>query len=748
MQTPNFTCSSPQGLDTNTNTGRNTRLSYLYGFFCNQPLTCTLHEVMSIVKNSNTEQLTNSIRSYMAASENQGGELAQRGNFVKQADNLKKQLPMFTFSVLLEGGKSQKYIKEFTGLVAIDIDNKTTEEVVQLMEKGRNNPYCIFMQSSSRGHGLHLVFNTDSRDFLNSHWDGKDKAPYTWVWNAVRQHVKDNFDAEADKLCKDLCRGMAICADPQTYFNPDAQALHIDTEGFGTKKSKGQTRKPGTSRAKAARLDAVIDSIQQALAKAGKKPEEGQRNDYVYVFACKCNEFGVEEDEVKAYCLEHFQQEDFPETEINATVASAYKNEDEHGTRSKKDKYANYEELTALIDGYGQWRMNELTLEYEIKTEADEDYRTVRDEDINEVFRRGREANLYINKSEVENILHSKRTEHYNPVLDYLNGLPACTILADGRCRIEGRTEERDYIAELIARVKTESPSEEVCKYFKKWFVAMVKSWIYPEFVNELALGLLGKQGIFKTTFLRMLLPGELSKKYFDIKETNGLYSKDDKIKLANTLLYDLEEVDGMSPRELNEFKAIVSMKEVKVRLPYGRNVVTRKRLASFAFTGNKREILNDSTGNRRFIPFWVISILDPHKNPIDYEALYAQALQLAKSDFECYVPSKEIDALNKHNEEFSMPVLEVELVNHYLGVPSATDYYVWEPLGIIAGKLYARANHKKEPDLLMLANALKQAGFIKKRTKSGFVYCVRYLEDRDIQSRYAMEGYIPKDAS
>lgn len=719
------------------------RLSYLRDFYSTDPITCLLHKVVGITKDCATVQRTQFIREDIARKNDETLETTVHGTASNQADKQKKHLPVVMFSVLLEGGKKRENIKEFTGLVAIDIDKKTPEEVTRLVEKAQSNPHCIFLQPSCSGCGLHLVVKTDSREFLNSHWDGKDAKPYIWVWNAVRQHVEEYLGAEVDKACKNPERGMAICADPLTFYNPDAQALHIDTEGFGTKKPKGQKRKEGTSRAKAARLAAVIDSIQQELAKAGKKPEEGQRNDYVYVFACKCNEFGVEEDEVKAYCLEHFQQEDFPETEINATVASAYKNEDEHGTRRKKDKYANYEELTALIDGYGQWRMNELTLEYEIKTESDEDYRTVRDEDINEVFRRGREANLYINKGEVENILHSNRTEHYNPVLDYLNGLPACTILEDGRCRIEGRTEERDYIAELIARVTTESNPQEVCKYFKKWFVAMVKSWICPEFVNELALGLLGEQGIFKTTFLRMLLPGELSRKYFDIKETNGLYSKDDKIKLANTLLYDLEEVDSMSSRELNEFKAIVSMKEVKVRLPYGRNVVTRKRLASFAFTGNKREILNDSTGNRRFIPFWVTSILDPYKNPIDYEALYAQALQLAKSDFECYVPSKEIDALNKHNEEFSMPVLEDELVNHYLGQPYGTDF-VWEPLSVISGRLIQLANLKTSLEIRNLSAALRKAGFKSKKKSQGIVFCVRYRKNEEIKSQYVIDGYVP----
>ena len=45
---------------------------------------------------------------------------------------------------------------------------------------------------------------------------------------------------------------------------------------------------------------------------------------------------------------------------------------------------------------------------------------------------------------------------------------------------------------------------------FKKWFVAMVASWLYDNVVNHQVLVLIGRQGIFKTTGLENLIPPHL----------------------------------------------------------------------------------------------------------------------------------------------------------------------------------------------------------------------------------------------
>ncbi|WP_232432746.1 virulence-associated E family protein [Parabacteroides distasonis] len=42
---------------------------------------------------------------------------------------------------------------------------------------------------------------------------------------------------------------------------------------------------------------------------------------------------------------------------------------------------------------------------------------------------------------------------------------------------------------------------------FKKWFVAMVASWMADEVTNHEILVLIGRQGIYKTTWIDRLMP-------------------------------------------------------------------------------------------------------------------------------------------------------------------------------------------------------------------------------------------------
>ena len=58
---------------------------------------------------------------------------------------------------------------------------------------------------------------------------------------------------------------------------------------------------------------------------------------------------------------------------------------------------------------------------------------------------------------------------------------------------------------------------------FKKWFVAMVASWMYDEVVNHTVLVLVGRQGIYKTTWLEHLIPPHLRAYACKLANSNDL---------------------------------------------------------------------------------------------------------------------------------------------------------------------------------------------------------------------------------
>ena len=72
-------------------------------------------------------------------------------------------------------------------------------------------------------------------------------------------------------------------------------------------------------------------------------------------------------------------------------------------------------------------------------------------------------------------------------------------------------------------------------------------------------------------------------------------------------------------------------------------------RHASFIASTNKRQCLQDIDGNRRFLPSSVLSV--DYQTPVNYPAVYSQALALLDSGYQYWYEGDELDSLNEHNE-------------------------------------------------------------------------------------------------
>ena len=153
---------------------------------------------------------------------------------------------------------------------------------------------------------------------------------------------------------------------------------------------------------------------------------------------------------------------------------------------------------------------------------------------------------------------------------------------------------------------------------FKKWFVAMVASWMKDEVVNHQVLVLIGKQGIYKTTWLEHLIPPHLRGYACKLANSNDL-NKDERLRIAEFGLISLDEIDSMSNRELNQLKSVITATDVNERAAYAYTKERRIRLASFCASGNRRDFLTDITGNRRWLPFEVESIQNPFYTSLPY---------------------------------------------------------------------------------------------------------------------------------
>ena len=249
---------------------------------------------------------------------------------------------------------------------------------------------------------------------------------------------------------------------------------------------------------------------------------------------------------------------------------------------------------------------------------------------------------------------------------------------------------------------------------FKKWFVAMVASWMKDEVVNHTILVLVGRQGIFKTTWLDKLIPPEL-RAYSSKLPLSGQISKDDRLRLCENGMLNIDELDAMCGREMNIVKSLLTSTDVNERAAYGRLKERRVRLASFCASTNKREFLTDITGNRRWLPFEVESIQNPFHTIIPYERLYAQAKALVEEGiFSYWFDMEEMEVLEAHNEEFRALENEEQLLPILFDIP-AEGKGEFMTTAEISDKLVTYGGIKKPMNSRKLGMLLSKRGYTKR---------------------------------
>ena len=255
---------------------------------------------------------------------------------------------------------------------------------------------------------------------------------------------------------------------------------------------------------------------------------------------------------------------------------------------------------------------------------------------------------------------------------------------------------------------------------FKKWFVAMVASWMKDEVVNHQVLVLIGKQGIFKTTWLEHLIPPHLRAYACKLANSNDL-NKDERLRIAEFGLISLDEIDSMNNRELNQLKSVITATDVNERAAYAYTKERRVRLASFCASGNRRDFLTDITGNRRWLPFEVESIQNPFYAIMPYEQMYAQAWTLAQDPlFSYWFDLEEIEVLEKHNQHFRDESNEEQLLDVYFAVPAeGASNTKFLTTAEISERLIYYGNIKRPLSLSRLGVLLSQKGFLSIRKGS-----------------------------
>lgn len=386
--------------------------------------------------------------------------------------------------------------------------------------------------------------------------------------------------------------------------------------------------------------------------------------------------------------------------------------------KTEKEKSDELQKIESFIKSRWLFRRNILTgmLEIAIVEEGNLEFKVLDDKAVNTIWRELRLAGIKVRSNEINSLVNSNFTEDFDPVKSYFDSLPTW----------DGQT---DYIRQLSDMVHCGNMSpEEFYTVFKKWFIGVFKGYFSPESINEAILALIGRQGCFKSTFFRFLLPPELRKYYFEEKAIDAI-DKDYELRLARNLLINFDDMKAINRQNLNKLKAVVTQKFVNVRAPYDRYPKLLPRRASLAATGNEAEFLIDPTGNRRWIVANVDSIDNPHTAEINYEGVYSQAFSLVNSDFQTWFSDEEINQINERNKEFEQTDETYEFILTHFRKPSASDC----PLRLTATDIKSHFPSNIITSSTKIGLAMKKLGYEKKHGNKGSFYRVVIVNNNEI---------------
>lgn len=607
------------------------------------------------------------------------------------ADNTKLMMPGITASALMDGqGKQVANILKPTYWLAVDIDKIPDEKMQEVIAKADKDPYVMARYVTASGHGLRILARYKPFD--------DPEVTAVELFDVVVRKAMDYFSillgVPADEKCCDITRMCGLAHDPTAYFCWNSKPFELDTKDIKRlyfKKSMAEKyerrssrrRKPSQKMVSLAKhiptIDEAAASIEKLLETWGKAFEPSRHNDYVYNFGLTCLKYNIDQKEATDYADQHFSAQ-YPKTV--SVMNQAYKHQEQRGTwqfMRKGESYGKKPSMKMLKQWLSmryKFHRNEVTGYYEVCSRdvlKGKFHRWTRmDDNIeNSLWIEMEEDGLQTQQPRLHSLINSDFSEKYNPLLDFLTSLPEW----------DGKTDYIEMLADRIHIANTDGAhhtQEDFRYFFKKWFVAMVVTWVTDTVVGQTILIFVGKGGLFKTTFFDKLLP-KILHDYFINESTASYTDKDFMEAMASKALMCLDEFETAFGKNLSAFKSCVTKLFFSIRRPYDKYRTELPHRAAMCGTSNSVQIISEEE-NRRYSPWLIESIDSPIDHPIDYQHVYAQAVALGKEVMErqrkhedgwvFWLTTEDIEVMREHNKMFMISNYMEDQILRYYRVP------------------------------------------------------------------------------
>lgn len=607
------------------------------------------------------------------------------------ADNTKLMMPGITASALMDGqGKQVANILKPTYWLAVDIDKIPDEKMQEVIAKADKDPYVMARYVTASGHGLRILARYKPFD--------DPEVTAVELFDVVVRKAMDYFSillgVPADEKCCDITRMCGLAHDPTAYFCWNSKPFELESKDIKRlyfKKSMAEKyerrssrrRKPSQKMVSLAKRIPTIDeaaaSIEKLLETWGKAFEPSRHNDYVYNFGLTCLKYDIDQKEATDYADQHFSAQ-YPKTV--SVMNQAYKHQEQRGTwqfMRKGESYGKKPSMKMLKQWLSmryEFHRNEVTGYYEVCSrdvlKGKFHHWTRMDDNIeNSLWIEMEEDGLQTQQPRLHSLINSDFSEKYNPLLDYLTALPTW----------DGKTDYIQMLADRIHIANTDGAhhtQEDFRYFFKKWFVAMVVTWVTDTVVGQTILIFVGKGGLFKTTFFDKLLP-KILHDYFINESTASYTDKDFMEAMASKALMCLDEFETAFGKNLSAFKSCVTKLFFSIRRPYDKYRTELPHRAAMCGTSNSVQIISEEE-NRRYSPWLIESIDSPIDHPIDYQHVYAQAVALGKEVMErqrkhedgwvFWLTTEDIEVMREHNKMFMISNYMEDQILRYYRVP------------------------------------------------------------------------------
>lgn len=545
---------------------------------------------------------------------------------------------------------------EYNGIVMIQVNNLSgLMEADAVKERVKDLPQTYLAFTGSSGKTVKIWVRFTYPDDLLPKTREQAEIFHAHAYRLAVKFYQPQlpFDIELkEPSLEQYCR----CSyDPNLYFNPQAMPIYMKQPtampGETTFREKVQAETSPLQRlAPGYEAYQALSVLFEAAFSRALDEQKGYRpgddiQSLLISLAGHCFRAGIPLEDTVRWTRAHYR---LPSDEllIRETVKNVYRTCEGFADRSSlQPEQLFVMQMQEFMKRRYEFRFNQLTSQVECRERNSFSFyfRPVDKRLMASITMNAQFEGLKLWDKDVARYVTSDRVPVYQPVEEFLYELPHW----DGK----------DHIGDLAKRVPCNNPHWALL--FRRWFLSMVAHWrgMSKNHANSTSPILIGPQAYRKSTFCRLILPPCLQAYYTDSIDFSR--KRDAELYLNRFLLINMDEFDQIGINQQAFLKHILQKPVVNTRRPNASAVEELRRYASFIGTSNHKDLLTDTSGSRRYIGVEVTGVIDVVR-PIDYDQLYAQAMEALYHNERYWFDEKEEALMTEANREFEQsPAIE-----------------------------------------------------------------------------------------